>query len=87
VNTPISSLTLLIGISLVFSILLYLIGYVLAPRTKETVGKLAPYACGEEYPAEKIQVNIERFFLYVTFFTILDISAFMLAISFGNQGF
>lgn len=75
------------GLSLVFSIILYLIGYVVAPRTTGTVGKLAPYACGEEYPARKIQVDVERFFLYLIFFTIFDISAFMLAISFSNPGF
>ncbi len=77
---------LVFSLALAFSILMHLIGCMVAPKTEETLGKLAPYACGEEYPAEKIQVNAERFFLYLTFFTVFDISAFMLAISFSNQG-
>lgn len=86
-STPVFSLILIFSLSLVFSIFLYLTGYIVAPKTKETVGKLAPYACGEEYPARKIQVDVERFFLYATFFMVFDISAFMLAVSFGNRGF
>lgn len=81
------SLLLAFSLALVFSILLYLIGCIVAPKTKETIGKLAPYTCGEEYPAIKIRVNVERFFLYLTFFAIFDISAFMLAVSFSNLGF
>ena len=81
-----SSLLLSFSISLLFSILLYLTGLLIAPKPKATLDKLVPYACGEEYPAKKVQVNMERFFLYITFFLIFDISAFLLAVSFGNQG-
>lgn len=74
-------------LSLTLSALLYLIGYVVSPKVKGTVGKLAPYACGEDLPARKFQVNVRSFFLYVTYFMVFDISAFILATSFGSQGF
>ena len=74
-------------ISLTLSVLLYLIGSVVSPKVKGTTGKLAPYACGENLPAMKFQVNLRSFFLYVTFFMVFDVSAFILAMSFGNQGF
>ena len=73
-------------LSLAFSVLLYMIGSVVSPKVKKTVGKLSSYACGEEFPAGKSQVNIRSFFLYIAFFMIFDISAFILATSFGSQG-
>ena len=73
--------------SLAFSVLLYLIGFIVSPKVKGTVDKLAPYACGEDFPAEKVQVNVRSFFLYITFFMVFDISAFILATSFSSQGF
>jgi len=81
-----NSLLLIFSLAFIFSILLYLIGLIVAPETNETIGKIAPYACGEDYPSRKIQVNAERFFIYLTFFTIFDISAFILAISLNNLG-
>ena len=81
------SIPFIFVLSLTFSVLLYLIGSVVSPKVEGTVDKLAPYACGEDLPAEKFQVNVRSFFLYVTFFMIFDISAFILATSFGSQGF
>lgn len=74
-------------LSLAFSVLLYLIGFIVSPKVKGTVDKLAPYACGENLPSRKFQVNVRSFFLYVAFFMVFDISAFILALSFGSQGF
>lgn len=79
------SLPFIFIISLGLSIFLYIIGAAISPKTKKTKGKLAPYACGEELPPRKFQVNIRRFFLYVTYFMIFDISAFLLAMSFSAQ--
>ena len=65
--------------------MLYLLGSRIAPKDKKDAvepGKLAPYACGEDIPARKFQVDIQRFFLYVTVFMIFDVSAFVLALSF-----
>jgi NADH:ubiquinone oxidoreductase subunit 3 (subunit A) len=85
-NNLLLSLPFIFLVSLGISILLYLIGTVISPKTKKTKGKLAPYACGEELPPRKFQVNIRSFFLYVTYFMIFDISAFLLAMSFSVHG-
>ena len=81
------SIPFIFVLSLTLSVLLYLIGSAVSPKVEGSADKLAPYACGEDLPAEKFQVNVRRFFLYVTFFMIFDISAFILATSFGNRGF
>jgi NADH:ubiquinone oxidoreductase subunit 3 (subunit A) len=65
----------------------YLIGLKITPKVKKTKkrsGKLEPYACGEAMPARKFQMNIQRFFLFVTIFMIFDISVFILALSFSS---
>lgn len=72
--------------SFLISLLFYIAGSKVAPKVRETSGKLAPYACGEDMPARKFQFDIQRFFLYVTYFMIFDISAFMLALSFNSRG-
>ena len=80
------SLPFVFIVSLGVSILLYLIGAVISPKNKRTKDKIAPYACGEELPPQKFQVNVRRFFLYITYFMIFDISAFLLAMSFSVHG-
>lgn len=78
------SVSLIFLLSLAFSVSLYLIGSFISPKSKNTSDKLAPYACGENLPARKVQVNARRFFIYVTYFIIFDISAFILTTSFGH---
>lgn len=73
-------------LSLGFSVFLYLIGSTIAPKVKTTVDKLSSYACGENLPAERARVNVRRFFVYITFFMVFDVSAFILATSFGGPG-
>ena len=71
--------------ALAISFLLYFLGSGIAPKDRKDEvepGKLAPYACGEDIPTRKFQVDIQRFFLYVTVFMIFDVSAFVLALSF-----
>jgi NADH:ubiquinone oxidoreductase subunit 3 (subunit A) len=81
-----TSLPIVFIISLLVTLLLYWYGGRISPKVKSTVDKLAPYACGEEYPAQKLQVNVERFFIYAVFFLVFDILAFMLATSLGSPG-
>jgi NADH:ubiquinone oxidoreductase subunit 3 (subunit A) len=81
------SIPLIFGLSILLSVVLYLIGSIIAPKVKKTAEKLAPYACGEDLPAEKLQVNVEEFFVYATYFLIFDVAAFMLATSLGKPGF
>ena len=81
------SISLIFVLSILLGVILYLIGTVLAPRVRRTSEKLAPYACGEDLPAEKLQVNAEEFFIYATYFLIFDVVAFTLATSLGKPGF
>lgn len=81
------SISLVFCISILLGAILYLIGTVVAPRVKKTGDKLAPYACGEDLPADKLQINAEEFFVYATYFLIFDVVAFLLATSLGKPGF
>jgi len=67
-------------IVLVIYLLMYLTGNKIAPKHEHTPGELAPYACGEDFPAEYIQMGIQlyRFALY---FVIFDVAAFILAVA------
>jgi len=84
------SLPFIFLVAFLISVFFYAIGWKIAPKAekpKKTSAKLEPYACGEAMPARRFQVDIQRFFLYVTFFMIFDISAFMLALSFNVGAF
>lgn len=82
-----TSLPFVFLVSLATALLLYWYGGKISPRGSKNPGKLSQYACGEEVPAEKLQVNVERFFIYAVFFLVFDILAFMLATSLGSPGF
>lgn len=71
-----------IGIGLIF----YLVGHIIGVKSKETENKGSPYACGEKLPAMKLQVDIERFFIYAVYFLIFDSLAFIIATSFNTPG-
>ena len=79
------SLPFIFLLALLVSTLLYGIGSLISKKVKnpKRSAKLEPYACGESLPAKKLQVNIERFFLYATLFMIFDITAFLLSLSFN----
>lgn len=81
------SIPLIFILSILLGVILYIIGSIIAPKVKKTTEKLAPYACGEDLPAEKLQVNAEEFFIYAIYFLIFDVVAFMLATSLGKPGF
>jgi NADH:ubiquinone oxidoreductase subunit 3 (subunit A) len=76
----------IVMLSLSFSVFLYLLGSTLSHKVKTTVDKLSSYACGEDLPAERSKVNVRQFFMYITFFMVFDVSAFMLATSFSSPG-
>ncbi|MEM2942494.1 MAG: NADH-quinone oxidoreductase subunit A [Candidatus Bathyarchaeia archaeon] len=81
-----TSLPFALFVSLITALLLYWYGGRISARGAKIPGKLSQYACGEELPAEKLQVNVERFFVYAVYFLVFDILAFMLATSLGNLG-
>lgn len=82
----ISTLPFVLLVSLIITLIFYWVGGKIAPKGTKTPGKLAPYACGEDFPAEKLQMNVQNFFIYAVYFMIFDILAFVLAISFVNPG-
>lgn len=86
VNDALLSLPLVFLVTLLISFLLYVVGMKIAPKVKETSSKLAPYASGEALPARKYQMDVRQFFLFVVYFLIFDISAVMVALSFGAKG-
>jgi NADH:ubiquinone oxidoreductase subunit 3 (subunit A) len=71
--------TLVIIVALVVALVILAIGNNLAPRSPDTAGKLAPYACGEDIPPTKVRVNVENFFVYAVYFMIFDVLGFVLA--------
>jgi NADH:ubiquinone oxidoreductase subunit 3 (subunit A) len=67
-------------------LLMFWLGGRLGGRVRKTPARLASYACGEDMPPVKLQVNAERFFVYGMFFLILDSFAFLLLLSFAKPG-
>jgi len=67
-------------------LLMFWLGGRLGGRVRKTPDRLASYACGEDMPPVKLQVNAERFFVYGMFFLILDSFAFLLLLSFAKPG-
>jgi len=78
---PLISLPLIFFLSLLIALFLYLIGRRVGARGEESTNKLSPYACGEDLPARKLQVDVEKFLIYAVYFLIFDILAFILATS------
>jgi len=81
------SLPFIFVISILAGFVIYLIGWIVAAKGEKTVGKVAPYACGEELPPRKFQVDVEEFLIYAVYFLIFDIFAFTLATSLSTPGF
>lgn len=68
--------------------LLYRLGGAMAPRLNPGGAKLAQYACGEDFPARKLQVGYKLFFYAALFFTIMHVAALVAAtIPGGNMAF
>ena len=81
-----TSIPFIFTLSLLIGLIFYWIGARIAPKGTKTPGKLAPYACGEDFPPVRLQVNMERFFLYTIFFMVFDILAVVLATSLARPG-
>jgi hypothetical protein len=68
--------------------LLYRLGGAMAPKLNPGGAKLTQYACGEEFPARKLQVGYKLFFYAALFFTIMHVAALVAAtIPGGNMAF
>jgi NADH:ubiquinone oxidoreductase subunit 3 (subunit A) len=80
------SLPFIFLLSLLIGLVLYLVGRTIGAKGEETADKVAPYACGEDLPARKLQVDVEGFLVYAVYFFIFDILAFILATSLDTPG-
>lgn len=81
------SLPFIFFLCLVVGLILYLVGGIAGARGEKSADKVAPYACGENLPPRKLQVDVERFLIYGVYFLIFDILAFILATSLSTPGF
>lgn len=81
-------LPVVFGFSIALMLLIYWVGGKISTKggLKNTPGKTAPYACGEDLPAEELKVDLERFFVFAVYFLIFDVLAFILATSFPAMG-
>lgn len=75
------SLPFIFIVSVLAGLAIYLVGWIVAAKGEKTVGKVAPYACGEDLPPRKFQVDVREFLIYAVYFLIFDIFAFTLATS------
>lgn len=80
------SLPFIFFISLLVGLTLYWVGGRIGAKGEKSMDKLAPYACGEDLPPLKPQVDVERFLIYAVYFLIFDILAFILATSLSTPG-
>jgi len=81
-----TSILFIFALSLVIGLIFYWIGARIAPKGKCPPGTFATYACGEDFPPIRLQLNEERFFIYTVFFMIFDILAVILATSLARPG-
>jgi NADH:ubiquinone oxidoreductase subunit 3 (subunit A) len=86
VDTPFL-LPIIFGISLAIASAIYLVsGRISARGGSPNTGKTAPYACGEDLPAEEVKVDLERFLVFAVYFLVFDVLAFVIATSFFSVG-
>lgn len=67
------SLFLLVGLALMG------LGSLMAAKGKSSPGKRLPYACGEPVPVTKVQPDYAAFFPFALFFTIIHVTALIMA--------
>jgi NADH:ubiquinone oxidoreductase subunit 3 (subunit A) len=72
------------GLAIIVALFILGVGREISPKSPDTVGKLAPYACGEPVPATKVRMNVENFFIYAVYFMIFDVLGFVLATTIGQ---
>lgn len=80
-------LPIVLAFSIAVMVIIYWVGgKISAKSTLKIGGKTAPYACGEELPAEELKVDLEKFLIFAVYFLIFDVLAFILATSFTVAG-
>ncbi len=69
-------------LSLVVAGVLYAIGGSIAVKSKRSLGKFKPYACGQDVPAERVPV-VMWLFKFATAFLVIDVVAYLFILSMG----
>ncbi|HEX2954650.1 MAG TPA: hypothetical protein VHR47_11800 [Bacillota bacterium] len=66
-------------IFLLVGLLLLWLGSKMAAHGQDYPGKRDQYACGEPFPARKVQPDYAMFFPFALFFTIIHVTALIMA--------
>jgi NADH:ubiquinone oxidoreductase subunit 3 (subunit A) len=66
-------------ICLLISAAIYGFGRLVEEKAKPSAGKYEPYACGEEYQAEKTEFGYRKFYIAAIFFTIMHVAVLTIA--------
>jgi NADH:ubiquinone oxidoreductase subunit 3 (subunit A) len=66
-------------ICLVLSVAVYGLGHLVEEKGKPSKGKYEPYACGENYEAEKYEFGYRKFYIAAIFFTIMHVAVLTVA--------
>jgi NADH:ubiquinone oxidoreductase subunit 3 (subunit A) len=81
------SVSFIFFLSLMVGLILYWVGGRIGAKGEKSKDKLVPYACGEDLPPHKLQVDAERFLIYAVYFLIFDIFMVILATSLSTPGY
>jgi NADH:ubiquinone oxidoreductase subunit 3 (subunit A) len=73
-------------ICLVMCIGLYGLGRLVEEKAAPVEGKYEPYACGEQYEAEKQHFGYRKFYIAAIFFTIMHVAVLTVATVPGGAG-
>jgi NADH:ubiquinone oxidoreductase subunit 3 (subunit A) len=66
-------------ICLLVSAAIYGFGRLVEEKGSPSHGKYEPYACGEEYRAEKFEFGYRKFYIAAIFFTIMHVAVLTVA--------
>ncbi|MBN1568968.1 MAG: hypothetical protein JXA73_14050 [Acidobacteria bacterium] len=58
---------------------IYGFGRLVEEKGKPVDGKYEPYACGENFPAEKLHYGYRKFYIAAIFFTIMHVAVLTIA--------
>jgi NADH:ubiquinone oxidoreductase subunit 3 (subunit A) len=68
-----------------FAYAMYLFGKAIGAPAQPSPGKLEPYACGENFTAEKFAIGYRRFFIAALFFTLMHVAVLSIATVGGGE--
>jgi len=73
-------------VCLLLSAALYGFGRLVEEKAVATPGKYEPYACGEDFKAEKFEFGYRKFYIAAIFFTIMHVAVLTIATVPGGAG-